>query len=86
MHKVIEGVASNSYGINVAELAGIPKSVIKRANEILNDLHQKDNTILVRETPAKKSNIDLAIENLDLDDLTPKSALDFLYALKKELS
>ena len=82
MHKVAQGIANNSYGINVAELAGIPKTVIKRANDILHDLHQKDNTILVREVSETKSKIDIAIENLNLDDLTPKSALDFLYKLK----
>jgi DNA mismatch repair protein MutS len=82
MHKVAQGIANNSYGINVAELAGIPKSVIKRAKEILQDLHQKDNTIIVRKVSETKSKVDVAIENLNLDELTPKSALDFLYKLK----
>jgi DNA mismatch repair protein MutS len=82
MHKVAQGIANNSYGINVAELAGIPKSVIKRANDILKDLHQKDNKIIMNKTSATKSEIDIAIERLNLDELTPKSALDFLYKLK----
>ncbi len=82
MHKVAQGIANNSYGINVAELAGIPKSVIKRAKDILQDLHQKDNTIIVRKVSETKSKVDVAIENLNLDELTPKSALDFLYKLK----
>ncbi len=82
MHKVAQGIANNSYGINVAELAGIPKSVIKRANDILQELHQKDSTIIVNKTSETKSKIDVAIENLNLDELTPKSALDFLYKLK----
>jgi DNA mismatch repair protein MutS len=82
MHKVAQGIANNSYGINVAELAGIPKSVIKRANDILKDLHQKDSKIIINKTSATKSEIDIAIEKLNLDELTPKSALDFLYKLK----
>jgi DNA mismatch repair protein MutS len=42
LHEIIKGKADKSYGIHVAELAGIPQSVIKRANQILNSLEKKD--------------------------------------------
>ncbi|MDR2412856.1 MAG: DNA mismatch repair protein MutS [Rickettsiales bacterium] len=41
MHKIIPGVASRSYGIHVAQMAGIPQSAVVRAREILNDLENK---------------------------------------------
>ncbi|MCC2646906.1 MAG: mutS [Rickettsiaceae bacterium] len=43
LHQIIEGAADKSYGINVAELAGLPKSVIKRAKQILKELEQSSN-------------------------------------------
>jgi DNA mismatch repair protein MutS len=49
MHKVIPGKASQSYGVHVAKLAGVPKNVIERANEIL--------SILVRENKTNSSDI-----------------------------
>jgi DNA mismatch repair protein MutS len=45
LHKVVEGVASHSYGINVAEIAGLPKQVIARSREVLARLHKEQMTI-----------------------------------------
>jgi len=54
LHKVIPGKASGSYGVEVAELAGLPKTIVMRSREILNDVekdarklrkHQKDNFV-----------------------------------------
>ena len=42
LRKIKDGASENSYGIHVASLAGIPESVIKRANEILSKLHSSD--------------------------------------------
>lgn len=41
LHKVIEGVADRSYGIEVAAIAGLPESIIERAKEILNIIVEK---------------------------------------------
>lgn len=41
MHKVVEGVADRSYGIEVAAIAGLPESIIERAKEILNIIVEK---------------------------------------------
>jgi DNA mismatch repair protein MutS len=42
LRRVIEGSASKSYGIEVARLAGLPRSVVERAREILNNLEQNE--------------------------------------------
>ncbi len=55
LHKIIPGIADKSYGIHVAELAGIPKSVIKRAYEVLKNLEKNSKT--------SQKNMDSLIEN-----------------------
>ncbi len=89
-HKVKSGKADKSYGINVAELAGISKNITARAEDILGSLENKkikikkaSNVLPLFEAP-KKSEIELEIENLNPDNLTPKEALDFLYSLKSK--
>ena len=92
MHKVEEGAANQSYGLQVAQLAGIPKSVVAAAkrklvqlenNQVANNTAQPD-MFMVSETV-----LDLPIhpviselEAIQADDLTPKQALDLLYKLK----
>ena len=47
MHKIISGVANRSYGIQVAKMAGMPASVVARAEEVLNSLESRvDNTVM----------------------------------------
>ncbi|HVR41716.1 MAG TPA: DNA mismatch repair protein MutS [Thermoanaerobaculia bacterium] len=99
LRKVIEGAADKSYGIQVAKLAGIPRSVIERAREILATLerHERD---LVEETrrrgPAPPTNqlslfstrehdVAEALRAIDLDALTPLEAMNRLYELKARL-
>ena len=57
LRKVKEGVTENSYGIHVAKLAGIPQSVIDRANVILSHIQAlaNDNPVLLDNLPEKKS-------------------------------
>lgn len=43
LHKIVEGSASRSYGIHVAKIAGVPKELLERAEEKLNELESKDN-------------------------------------------
>jgi DNA mismatch repair protein MutS len=95
LHKVEEGAANQSYGIQVAQLAGIPKSVVQLAkrkllqlenNQIAQNAHQPDMFTTIEEPmPAAMHPIVAEIEALQPDDLTPKQALELLYQLKKSL-
>ncbi|MBU2923203.1 DNA mismatch repair protein MutS [Colwellia sp. 4_MG-2023] len=94
MHAVQEGPASKSFGLQVAQLAGVPKMVIKRAKQRLVELEnqevasilppQSDNfqqlALVADEHPA----ID-TLRNTDVNDLSPKQALDLLFDLKTKL-
>lgn len=95
MHKVIAGSADHSYGVHVAKLAGLPPSVIERAENILRQLqNNKTKDIKAKpihdlplfSSPAQKiapSNvIEQEIEKIDPDTLSPKEALEILYHLK----
>ncbi|MES2635905.1 MAG: DNA mismatch repair protein MutS [Pseudomonadota bacterium] len=92
MHKVEEGAAHMSYGIQVAQLAGIPKNVVAIAkrkltqlenNQIAQNAQQPDMFINNSEPETLSSHplID-AVEAIQPDDLTPKMALDLIYKLK----
>ncbi|WP_194437583.1 DNA mismatch repair protein MutS [Vibrio fluminensis] len=98
MHAVQEGAASKSYGLAVAGLAGVPKTVIKQARAKLTQLEQLS---LATENNAPRSTavdianqlslipepseVEEALANIDPDDLTPRQALEELYRLKKLL-
>ena len=100
LHKVLEGASDKSYGINVASLAGLPRSVIKRSHEILDTLEDSEknrekNVNLFNftdyeetlEAKEEKKAFDLMkkISDLNVDDFSPKEALNFLYELKKDI-
>ena len=91
LRKIIRGSTDNSYGIEVAKMAGMPAEVISRAKEILAGMEKRDIEIPLNRPPKIKSmQISLfeeadnrlrnAVESLDLDRLTP---LDALLELKK---
>ncbi len=97
MHEVIDGTADRSYGIHVAQIAGLPKLVIKRAEQVLKALEKNpDNQKIVAinddlplfaslkqtEEKEEKSPLDEALENLNPDNLTPREALDKIYEIK----
>ncbi len=96
LHEVKDGPASQSYGIAVAQLAGVPGSVIRRARHMLNELESRskvneqldlfaDNNVeLPDEEPDAQATVELCeqIAGLDVDQLTPRQALDLLYELK----
>ncbi len=97
LYKVVPGAASQSYGIEVAKLAGIPQEVVDRAKEILYKLESKN---LKKHTEvkitSKKKIAQLSIfettdpilekiKNLNLEEMTPISALNFLWEIKEEL-
>ena len=94
LHKVIDGSASKSYGINVALLAGMPKPLIKRAKEILDNLETQNKieaaspTLFDFNEEKEEEVINPVIkklQELNPDDLSPKEALIYLYELKKEV-
>ena len=91
LHKIVPGAADRSYGIHVAQMAGLPAPVIVRANEILKQLEASSGTTLpernqekdqLRLFPENNPLMD-AFRNLDLESLTPIQALNKLYEWKK---
>ena len=102
MRKVCEGVTENSYGIHVAKLAGIPNSVIERANVILSHIQQtaSEKPVLASDipspsaapapsTPGLFSDEEIIISEILScmpDDMTPIQALALISKWKKELS
>ena len=100
LRKIVAGGADESYGIYVAKLAGIKKPVISRAKEILKYLEnvdlakktidEKRKKITTEEVQVDMFNYKMAevtgmLEKIDLDELTPKDALEVLYKLKEKL-
>ena len=92
LHKVEAGAAHMSYGIQVAQLAGIPKSVVNEAkrklkqlenNQISQNTNQPDMfAASVEAAPVAAHPVIAELESIQADDLTPKQALDLLYQLK----
>ena len=91
LHKIVPGASDRSYGIHVAQMAGLPAPVIARANEILKQLEASSGTTLpdnreekdqLRLFPENNPLID-AFKTLDLESLTPIQALNKLYEWKK---
>ena len=96
LRKIVRGGADQSYGIEVAKLAGVPDQVIRRARAILEELESgSGERVVVRyEEPQEEqvSLLDLGsvevaqrIRNLDLNTLTPIEAMNLLYELKGKL-
>ena len=92
LHSVNEGAASQSYGLQVAALAGVPKSVIKIARKQLQALEQNsaaqnpqgDLFSVVPDLPEPPEHPALiALRNITPDELSPREALEKLYQLKK---
>jgi len=93
IRKVLPGGMSKSYGIEVARLAGLPKSVVERAREVLN-LIEKENAIEVRRSrkvvqatlfPTNDDELIAEIRKLDIMNMTPLDALNKLHELKKKI-
>ncbi len=97
LRKIVKGAADDSYGIEVAQLAGVPSAVVKRAREVLAELEKGD---LPRKAPARKEQVEpdnVTIDDYmhsevlnklkmaDIESLTPLEALIFLSELKKML-
>ncbi len=93
LHAVEEGPASQSYGLQVAQLAGVPKAVIQRARRILQQLEEASRAggaqadLFARpaaEEPEPASDaLRDALAQVNPDELSPREALELLYRLKR---
>jgi len=93
MHEVQEGPASQSYGLQVAQLAGVPDNVISRARQKLIQLEEDaGQTEQRRQPPPVQDDLFVAprphpalvqLQTLEPDNLSPREALDLIYTLKK---
>ena len=95
LHKIVPGSADRSYGIHVAQLAGLPKTVIHRAEEILEALERDSHRAPIRPRRIAEirqlalfpetSPIIEELKKLDLESMTPLEALNKLYELQREV-
>ena len=92
LHKVIPGAADKSYGIHVAQLAGLPRPVIQRAYEILKQLEESSGHA-VKINPHESQQMALFpetnpllddLKNLDVNSLSPIEALNKLYEWQRK--
>jgi len=92
LHSVKPGPANQSYGLQVAALAGVPREVIRRAKAYLQTLESLQTTQgespqgqlpLTIEAPALDDALREAVDNLDPDTMSPREALAALYKLKE---
>lgn len=96
LHKIKMGAVDRSYGIHVASLAHLPKSLIERANEILSVYENKNSrkqpftqtTLFLQpeEEIPKESKIEEELSKINPLEVTPLEALNILYKLKQELN
>ena len=99
LRKIVPGGADKSYGIHVAQLAGIPRPVIHRAEEILVELERKGDAKARRKAmkdmvvpttmqmtlfAAEQHPLVEEIKNLEIDELTPIEAISKLYELQQK--
>ncbi|MBO7250337.1 MAG: DNA mismatch repair protein MutS [Clostridia bacterium] len=98
LRKIVRGSTDDSYGIEVAKLAGIPNEVIKRAKEVLASVEKTAKAISFTEAPTEAADdtlitIDDCLESqvieelkaVDINTLSPYEAMSFLFGLQKRL-
>jgi len=97
LHEVIAGVADRSYGIHVARMAGLPRAVVARAEQVLKRLESKGGdkngalsddlplftTAQAPPPPALDPELESLLQTLAPDELAPKQALELLYRIKQ---
>ncbi len=92
LHKIIEGGADRSYGIHVGQLAGLPRPVVQRAQEILKQLEATSGNAVNLDPQAAKqvalfpetNPLLEELEDIDVNELSPMDALNKLYAWQKK--
>jgi DNA mismatch repair protein MutS len=91
LHKIVPGGADRSYGIHVGQLAGLPRPVVQRAQEILKQLEASSGSA-VQISPQAAKQVALfpetnplveALKKIDINDLSPMEALNKLYEWQK---
>lgn len=83
LYHVEEGAAAQSYGLEVAKLAGIPDAVLHMARDYLQHTeHTAPAVSIVREAPPKQSPLLQALADIDADNMSPRDALALIYRLK----
>jgi DNA mismatch repair protein MutS len=95
LHRLMPGGTNRSYGIHVAQLAGIPKAVVNRAAEILEELEEAGADFVIQKREALDGPMQLSffqtdpdpvikfVQDLKVDELSPLDALTKLYELKR---
>ena len=97
LRKIIPGATDDSYGVEVAKLAGLPNAVINRAREILEELESEAGVVRVAQRiPDEEDQISMvdltqqqicnALSAISVETLTPIEAMNELYKLKKMLN
>ena len=95
LYRIVDGGADHSYGIQVAKLAGLPPTVIRRARDILESLETGNQVSLGLpqqmylfgpQSPAEPSAVEKELELIDPDRLTPREAHELVYHLKHMLN
>ncbi|WIG58455.1 MAG: DNA mismatch repair protein MutS [Ktedonobacterales bacterium] len=99
LRKIVPGGADKSYGIHVAQLAGIPRQVVRRAEEVLEDLERKGDAKIRRKAmremvmpqsmqltlfAAEPDPLLEELKTLPIDELTPLEAISRLYELQRK--
>jgi DNA mismatch repair protein MutS len=95
LRKIVPGATDDSFGVEVAKLAGLPTSVVTRARQILAELESQDPHRPVPVQPAQEDQISMldmtaqqvcaALATISVETLTPIEAMNELYKLKKML-
>ncbi len=97
LRKIVPGATDDSYGVEVAKLAGLPNSVINRARQILTELetqsgvspvirHQQEPDDQISMLDLRSQQVCAALESLSVETLTPIEAMNELYKLKQMLN
>jgi DNA mismatch repair protein MutS len=98
LRRIVKGSADGSYGVEVAKLAGVPKSVVENAKKILATLESQEKVSMVKEiknseepddmlqlsfSSGEKEQIIEKLKNIDVNTLTPIEAMTVLFELQK---
>ena len=98
LRKIVRGGTDDSYGIEVAKLAGVPSDVVKRAREILSEIESDKPRVVTQKvetgdsfdlfsgiTASKDSEVADKIREVDINTITPIEAMNLLFEMKKTL-
>ncbi|MBQ7353323.1 MAG: DNA mismatch repair protein MutS [Clostridia bacterium] len=95
LRKIVKGPTDDSYGIEVAKLAGVPNEVVKRAKNVLADMIENGTVKPLAKKKQAEASVSMSFEDIatyeiadkvkkvDLNTLTPIEAMNFIFELKK---